>query len=93
MQLLERVIRGHNRGFVVAVDNNVVLRSEVSAGPLRAPLPALGNAGWGTAGRTLRDARGLPRSETSLLWRYRIGNAVYASAISNSAVPPQTKYC
>ena len=79
-QLLERVIHGQDRGFVVAVNDNVVLKSEVSAGPygLRYRILATPDGEpLGVPCGTLAGAHGRRRPVCggTALW-----NAIYASA-------------
>jgi VWFA-related protein len=79
-QLLERIIHGRDRAFVVAVNDNVVLKSEVSAGPygLRYRiLAAPGGEPLGVPCGALEGAHGRKRPVCggTALW-----NAVYASA-------------
>lgn len=79
-QLLERIIHGRDRGFVVAVNENVVLKSEVSAGPygLRYRILATPDGEpLGVPCGTLAGAHGRRRPVCggTALW-----NAIYASA-------------
>ncbi len=79
-QLLERVIHGPDRAFVVAVNDSVILKSEVSAGPygLRYRiLAAPGGEPLGVPCGTLAGAHGRRRPVCggTALW-----NAIYASA-------------
>jgi VWFA-related protein len=78
-QLLERVIHGQDRAFVVAVNANVVLRSEVGEGPygLRYGFLAPGGEPLGVPCGTLDGEHGRKRPVCggTALW-----NAVYASA-------------
>ncbi len=79
-QLLERVIHGQDRAFVVAVNENIILKSEVSAGPYGLRYRLLATPG----GEPLTVSCGTPEGTRSgvhpvcggtALW-----NAVYASA-------------
>jgi len=90
-QLLERVIHGQNRAFVVAVNENIILKSEVRAGPygLRyrllatpggEPLTVSCGALEGTRGRIRPVCGG------TALW-----NAVYASAHLKLSGPAANK--
>jgi VWFA-related protein len=82
--LLERIIHGQDRAFVVAVNENITLKSEVSAGPygLRYRLlatpggePLTVSCGAGTYGTHGTYRRMRPVCGGTALW-----NAVYASA-------------
>jgi VWFA-related protein len=79
-QLLERVIHGQDRAFVVAVNENIILKSEVSAGPYGLRYRLLATPGGepltvscGALGGTHSRIR--PVCGGTALW-----NAVYASA-------------
>jgi VWFA-related protein len=73
-QFLERVIHGKDRAFVVAVNENIILKSEVSAGPYGLRYRLLTTPG----GEPLTVSCGAPGAHIcggTALW-----NAVYASA-------------
>jgi VWFA-related protein len=73
-QLLERVIHGQDRAFVVAVNENIILKSEVSAGPYGLRYRLLAAPG----GEPLTVSCGAlnhPVCGGTALW-----NAIYASA-------------
>jgi VWFA-related protein len=79
-QLLQRVIHGKDRAFVVAVNENITLKSEVSAGPYGLRYKLLATPGGepltvscGATGST--HSRLSPLCGGTALW-----NAVYASA-------------
>jgi len=78
-QLLERAIHGQDRAFVVAVDDNVMLKSEASAGTygLRYRFLAQGGEPLGVPCGALEGEHGRKRPVCggTALW-----NAVYASA-------------
>jgi VWFA-related protein len=79
-QLLERVVHGQDRAFVVAVNDNVVLKSEVSTGPYGLRYRILATPGGEPLGvpcGTLEGAHGRKRPICggTALW-----NAIYASA-------------
>jgi len=78
-QLLERVVHGQDRAFVVAVNENIILKSEVSAGPygLRYGLLAApgGEPLTVSCGAPSTHGRIRPVCGGTALW-----NAVYASA-------------
>lgn len=80
--LLERVIHGQDRAFVVAVNENITLKSEVSAGPygLRYRMPAA------PGGEPLTVSCGGRVCGGTALW-----NAVYASAHLKLSGPPANK--
>ncbi len=90
-QLLERVTHGSDRAFVVAVNDNVVLKSEVSAGPygLRYRiLAAPGGEPLGVPCGTLAGSHGRRRPVCggTALW-----NAIYASAHLKLSGPGENK--
>jgi VWFA-related protein len=80
--LLERVIHGQDRAFVVAVNENITLKSEVSAGPYGLRYRMLATPG----GEPLTVSCGGRVCGGTALW-----NAVYASAHLKLSGPPANK--
>ena len=79
-QLLERVIHGKDRAFVVAVNENIILKSEVSAGPYGLRYRLLATPG----GEPLTVSCGVPQGThqriRTVCGGTALWNAVYASA-------------
>ncbi len=90
-QLLQRVVHGHNRAFVVAVNDNVILKSDVSDGPYGLSYRLLATPGGEPLGvpcGTLPGEHGRrrPACGGTALW-----NAVYASAHLKLSGPAANK--
>jgi hypothetical protein len=79
-QLLARVIHGENRAFVVAVNENVILKSEVSTGPYGFRYRILAGPGGEPLGVPCGVLEGAHGRRSPVCGGTALWNAVYASA-------------